>query len=288
MSATRCAVPGLEPRAWGSCTSSCAPPAPWHRHLLSLGAGVISRQYPVACGAAPRDAPCVGPDLQLATPGGRGRSNFLLKPRRAYQLCRKPDAWFGVGTLRAAFSHVSRVAPALHPLPDQAPGSSLRSRELSGKNSPQRSKMCRHGEPSSKRAVASPPFARPCITPRRSSPPTNHEERWGDHSFALDSVMLDGAGAPVRFPCYVTLACGAAFGVRCAPALASTTPRPRKRGPFGLTLFADGWGRGVTFDGCRVHANIPLPRFARKPRLRSLRSGAGVSVLRHRLREKVA
>ena len=28
-------------------------------------------------------------------------------------------------------------------------------------------------------------------------PPTNHEERWGDHSFALDSVMLSGGARGV-------------------------------------------------------------------------------------------
>ena len=47
-----------------------------------------------------------------------------------------------------------------------------------------------------------------------------------------------------------------------------------------LTLSPDGRERSVIFDSCRVRASIPLPRVARaNPRLRSLRSGAGVSIL---------
>ena len=40
----------------------------------------------------------------------------------------------------------------------------------------------------------------PCAAVRHSPAlfaPTNHEERWGDHSFALDSVMLSGGARGV-------------------------------------------------------------------------------------------
>jgi hypothetical protein len=52
--------------------------------------------------------------------------------------------------------------------------------------------------------------------------PTNHEERWGDHSCALDSVMLDGESA------------------------------------MRLTLFPDSEERRITVDVCAMRATRGL------------------------------
>jgi hypothetical protein len=57
-------------------------------------------------------------------------------------------------------------------------------------------------------------------------PPTNHEERWGDHSFALDSVMLDGAGAPRLFSvlCYLGVRRGIRGALCAGPRFHYPTP----------------------------------------------------------------
>ena|SRR5712671_5933831 len=74
-------------------------------------------------------------------------------------------------------------------------------------------------------------------------PPTNHEERWGDHSFALDSVMLSGGARGVFRASLASRGARVAsrWYLRAWPRLSAFSPCPPRVGC--LTLFADGWER---------------------------------------------